>query len=154
MIETAQSGGGYKEVLLFLVAAAVVVPLFHRGRISPVLGFLAAGVAIGPFGFGALDQYWPMLSALSVDDSESIGLLAEFGVVFLLFTIGLELSWDRLRELRMLVFGLGGAPVFSLSEQQAGDKGPQRHGQSGGGGDQPRRDDDQQTRGQEQFARP
>jgi CPA2 family monovalent cation:H+ antiporter-2 len=110
MIE-ATHGGGYKEVLLFLVAAAIVVPLFHRNRISPVLGFLAAGVAIGPHGFGALAERWPVLSNLTVDDSESIALLAEFGVVFLLFTIGLELSWDRLRAMRTLVFGLGAAQM-------------------------------------------
>jgi CPA2 family monovalent cation:H+ antiporter-2 len=109
MVEGAH--GGYKDVVLFLVAAAVVVPLFHRLKISPVLGFLAAGVAIGPFGFAALAERWPVLSALSVDADEDIEVIAEFGVVFLLFTIGLELSWDRLKALRTLVFGLGLAQV-------------------------------------------
>lgn len=108
----AHEPGGYKEVVLFLLAAAVIVPLFYRLRISPVLGFLAAGVAFGPHGFGALAQRWPVFGNLSVEADEDIAVLAEFGVVFLLFTIGLELSWDRLKSLRTLVFGLGLAQVL------------------------------------------
>lgn len=111
MVET-PSPGAYKDVVLFLAAAGVVVPLFHRLRISPVLGFLAAGVIIGPHGFGALAERWPGLRWLAVSDAERFAVIGEFGVVFLLFMIGLHLSWDKLKELRRLVFGLGVAQVL------------------------------------------
>ena len=87
------------EVVVFLVAAVVLVPLFQRVRASPVLGYLAAGVIVGPFGLGI------------INDVEGVKTMAELGVVFLLFVIGLELSFDRLWELRRLVFGLGGLQV-------------------------------------------
>jgi CPA2 family monovalent cation:H+ antiporter-2 len=101
----------YKDVVLFLATAGVVVPLFKRLKISPVLGFLGAGVALGPFGLGALSGAFPWLSSFTIDNPEEVAQLAEFGVVFLLFMIGLELSWERLRALRRLVFGLGGLQV-------------------------------------------
>jgi CPA2 family monovalent cation:H+ antiporter-2 len=97
----------YKELLLFLGTAGVVVPLFTRLHVSPVLGFLAAGVALGPFGLGALAPREPWLSAISITNVEEVARIAEFGVAFLLFMIGLELSWERLMRMRRLVFGLG-----------------------------------------------
>jgi CPA2 family monovalent cation:H+ antiporter-2 len=103
------SPGNYKDIVLFLATAGVIVPLFKRLRISPILGFLSAGVALGPYGLGALARNWPWLAPLTITNGQDIGQLAEFGVVFLLFMIGLELSWERLRLLRRLVFGLGGA---------------------------------------------
>jgi len=83
------------DVLVFLLAAVVVVTLFQRLRISSVLGYLAAGIIIGPFGLAI------------IRDSESAHTLAEFGVIFLLFMIGLELSVRRIRVLGRYVFGLG-----------------------------------------------
>ncbi len=89
----------YKEPLLFLGVAGVVVPLFRRIRVSPVLGFLVAGMLIGPHVLGRLDAVAPVdVPFLAKDDR--IVAIAEFGVVFLLFTIGLELSLERLRVLR------------------------------------------------------
>ena len=85
----------YKETLLFLVTAGVVAPLFFRLRISPVLGYLLAGVALGPYGLGAIAQKAPWLSALAIN-VESIDRIAAFGVVALMFTMGLELSFARL----------------------------------------------------------
>jgi len=97
----------YQEPILFLATAAVVVPVFHRLRISPVLGFLAAGALLGPFGLGRLIPEYPWVDWLTFTNPEGTSRLAEFGVVFLLFTIGIELSWQRLRILRRLVFGFG-----------------------------------------------
>ncbi|TGQ28289.1 cation:proton antiporter [Mesorhizobium sp. M00.F.Ca.ET.216.01.1.1] len=111
----AESFAGYKNLLLFLVTAGVVVPLFMRLRISPVLGFLTAGVVLGPFGLGALAQDVPWLSAISITDAEQIAGPAEFGVAFLLFMMGLELSWERLVRMHKLVFGLGLAQVVLSS---------------------------------------
>ena len=101
----------YKEVVLFLAIAAIVVPLFTRLKVSPVLGFLGAGALFGPFGLGRLVADAPWLRFVTIAGSEEVSHLAEFGVVFLLFTIGLELSFERLRTLRRLVFGLGAAQV-------------------------------------------
>jgi CPA2 family monovalent cation:H+ antiporter-2 len=106
--------GAYKDVVLFLATAGVVVPLFRRWKLSPILGFLGAGVLLGPFGLGALTGRAPWLSVLTIGNPDEVAQLAEFGVVFLLFMIGLELSWERLRSLRRYVFGLGAAQV-SLS---------------------------------------
>ena len=103
--------GGYKDLVLFLAMAGVVVPLFKRLKISPVLGFLGAGVALGPFGLGRFTSALPWLTAVTVTDPGEMDQLAEFGVVFLLFMIGLELSLGRLRRMRGLVFGLGLAQV-------------------------------------------
>ena len=105
----------YKNVLLFLATAAILVPLFQRLRISPVLGFLTAGAALGPYGLGSLAAEAPWLSSFTISDPEQFRVLGEFGVVFLLFMIGLELSWERLRSMRRLVFGLGMLQVASCA---------------------------------------
>jgi len=105
------SPGSYKDVVLFLATAGIIVPLFRRWRISPILGFIGAGVVLGPFGLGALAGAAPWLAPLTIANPEEVAQLAEFGVVFLLFMIGLELSWERLRLMRRLVFGLGALQV-------------------------------------------
>lgn len=103
--------GSYKEAILFLVTAGIVVPLFHRLRISPVLGFIGAGALLGPFGLGRLANQWPTVHLFTIGNRTEISHLAEFGVIFLMFMIGIELSWERLRTLRRLVFGLGSLQV-------------------------------------------
>jgi CPA2 family monovalent cation:H+ antiporter-2 len=103
----------YSNVTAFLATAGIVVPLFKRLRISPVLGFLGAGVALGPFGLGQFVGEVPWLDYVTVTRPEQIAGLAEFGVVFLLFMIGIELSWERLRLMRRLVFGLGALQVVA-----------------------------------------
>ena len=105
----------YKELLLFLGTAGVIVPIFSRLRVSPILGFLVAGVALGPFGLGALSRQVQWLSAISITNIRQIAHLAEFGVAFLLFMVGLELSWNRLSLMRRLVFGLGSLQVLVSS---------------------------------------
>ncbi len=100
-----------REVIVFLVAAGVVVPLVHRLRISPVLGFLLVGLVIGPHGLARFADMAPWLDYAMIGDQEGVRALAELGVVFLLFMIGLELSVDRLWAMRRLVFGLGGLQV-------------------------------------------
>jgi CPA2 family monovalent cation:H+ antiporter-2 len=101
----------YKEALLFLATAGVIAPLFVRLHVSPVLGFLLAGVALGPYGLGSLGERAPFLRAFAIN-VEAIDKLAALGVVALLFTMGLELSFERLRRMRRLVFGLGLSQVI------------------------------------------
>ncbi len=103
--------GGYKDVVLFLATAGIIVPLFRRWRISPILEFLAAGVVLGPSGLGAWSQRFGWLRFVTIGNPQEVAQLAEFGVVFLLFMIGLELSWERLRLMRRYVFGLGALQV-------------------------------------------
>lgn len=88
-----------RDVLVILLAAVVVVSVFHRLRVSAVLGYLVAGALIGPHSLGL------------VRDVGATAILGQFGVVFLLFSIGLELSIERLVALRRYVFGLGAAQV-------------------------------------------
>ncbi|MGD9828429.1 MAG: cation:proton antiporter [Hyphomicrobiaceae bacterium] len=100
-----------QQVLVFLVAAGLVVPLISRLRVSPVLGFLVVGLVIGPYGLARFTEMLPWLRHAVIGDVEGVRALAELGVVFLLFMIGLELSLPRLWSMRRLVFGLGGAQV-------------------------------------------
>jgi len=88
-----------RDVLVILLAAVVVVSVFRRLRASAVLGYLVAGVLIGPHSLGL------------IRDVGATAILGQFGVVFLLFSIGLELSIERLVALRRYVFGLGAAQV-------------------------------------------
>jgi len=104
--------GVYKDALLVLGTAGVVVPVMHRFRISPVLGFLIAGAILSPKGLGALAPIVPGIQWITVTNPERVGVLAELGVVFLLFLIGLELSFERLLTMRRLVFGLGALQVI------------------------------------------
>jgi CPA2 family monovalent cation:H+ antiporter-2 len=97
----------YKEALIVLGAAGVVIPVFHRLRISPVLGFIIVGIVVGPFGLGSLAKHLPWLAMVSLSQQSSIEPIADLGVSLLLFMIGLELSFERLRLMRRLVFGLG-----------------------------------------------
>ncbi|MGE8136038.1 cation:proton antiporter, partial [Novosphingobium subterraneum] len=85
-----------REVLIFLAAAGLIVPLISRLKVSPVLGYLLIGSLVGPFGLGRLAAHFPMLADFVVADVDGVRRLAEIGVIFLMFMIGLELSLDRL----------------------------------------------------------
>lgn len=120
MAASSFDAGAYKEAILFLGTAGIVVPLFTKLRLSPVLGFIGAGALLGPFGLGRLVADAPWLRYVTISQRDEFAHLAELGVVFLLFTIGLELSWERLRVLRRLVFGLGAGQVFLSTALIAG----------------------------------
>lgn len=96
-----------RESMIFLVAAGILVPLLQRARVPTVLGYLAIGGLIGPYGLGLFTDAAPWLSHVVITDLKGVQALAELGVIFLLFMIGLELSPDRLWAMRRLVFGLG-----------------------------------------------
>ena len=100
--EAAAHGGGVDvlSVVVLLAAAVIAVPLFRRIGLGSVLGYLAAGLAVGPFGFGFFD------------DPEAIIHVAELGVVLFLFVIGLEMQPSRLWAMRGEIFGLGFAQVL------------------------------------------
>ncbi|MGE0713967.1 MAG: cation:proton antiporter [Alphaproteobacteria bacterium] len=104
-----------REIVVFLAAAGIVIPVFQRLRISPMLGFLMIGIVIGPHGAGALTGDMPWLRHLVIYEQEGVQRVAELGVIFLLFTIGLELSPRRLLQMRGLVFGLGGLATLSVA---------------------------------------
>ncbi len=99
------------DAVVFLAAAGIVIPLGKRLRISPVLGFLLVGLAVGPNGLARFANDMTWLRPLVIADVRGVHALAELGVVFLLFMIGLELSLERLWAMRRLVFGLGGAQI-------------------------------------------
>lgn len=101
----------YREAMVLLATAAVLVPIGQRFKLSPILGFLIAGAVLGPHGLGALKSFLPPLEWVTISDERGLGAIAELGVVFLLFIIGLELSFKRLITMRRLVFGLGSAQV-------------------------------------------
>ena len=119
-METLPDIGGLREALIVLGAAALVIPLFHRLRVSPVLGFLLVGVAVGPYGLGRLVGAFPPLGLITLRHPASIAPVARFGVVLLLFMIGLELSAERLWVMRRWVFGLGAAQLLTSAALLAG----------------------------------
>ncbi|QXM24715.1 cation:proton antiporter [Elioraea tepida] len=101
-----------REVVVFLAAAGIAVPLMQRLRVSPVLGWLLAGLLVGPHGAARAADSFPPLAFVSIAHWAAIAPLAEIGVLFLMFSIGLELSFARLWAMRRLVFGLGAAQVL------------------------------------------
>jgi CPA2 family monovalent cation:H+ antiporter-2 len=101
-----------RELLLFLSLAGILIPTLQRLRINQVLGFLAAGVLFGPFGLGRLARELPWLAWFTFPNNENVAMLAELGVLFLMFMIGLELSAARLWAMRRWVFGTGTAQVL------------------------------------------
>jgi monovalent cation:proton antiporter-2 (CPA2) family protein len=91
------------QTAVFLLATVIAIPLFRKLRLSSILGYLVAGVAIGPWGLHV------------IEDGEGVMHIAELGVVLLLFVIGLELQPSRLRAMRKSVFGLGLLQVLITS---------------------------------------
>ena len=104
-----------REVIIFLATTVLVVPLASRLRLSPILGYLVIGLAIGPYGLGRLVDEQPWLGSIVISDPSGPAALAEFGIVFLLFMIGLELSPIHLWAMRGLVFGLGSLQVITTT---------------------------------------
>lgn len=102
---------GLKGFLIFLVAAGIIVPLLHRVRLGTVLGFLLIGLALGPYGLGLLANQFPWVRYITFDDPARAEPLAELGIVFLLFLLGMELSMQRLWQLRRYVLGVGAIQV-------------------------------------------
>ena len=106
------SNSGFSDSLVILGAAGLVIPAFARFRISPVIGFILVGALVGPFGLGSLVAANPWLYYLTISDAHAIEPFAEFGIILLLFSIGLELSFKRLWAMRTLVFGVGAAELL------------------------------------------
>jgi CPA2 family monovalent cation:H+ antiporter-2 len=100
-------------ILVLLAASVFVVTLARRLGLPSILGYVTVGLVLGPHALGVFPE------------SETTHLLAELGVVFLLFTLGLEFSWPRMVALRREVFGLGSLQVFgtatAVARARAGD---------------------------------
>ncbi|MEE8609281.1 MAG: cation:proton antiporter [Sphingomonas aquatilis] len=103
---------GFSDALVILGAAGLVIPAFARFRVSPVIGFILVGMLVGPFGLGQLTTQAPWLYYLTISNPHSIEPFAEFGIILLLFSIGLELSFKRLWAMRAQVFGTGPAELI------------------------------------------
>jgi len=103
---------GLKDALVILGAAGIVIPAFARLKISPVIGFIIVGMIVGPFGLGALAEHRPWLNPITITDLHGIEPFAEFGIILLLFSIGMELSFQRLIAMRQSIFGIGAAEML------------------------------------------
>ena len=102
------------DALVILGAAGIVIPLFARFRITPIIGFILIGLLVGPFGLGRMVYQYEWLTWFTITDPERLEPFAEFGIILLLFAIGLELSFKRLWQLRKLVFGLGALELLII----------------------------------------
>ncbi|MEO0591225.1 MAG: cation:proton antiporter [Pseudomonadota bacterium] len=131
-----------KDALVILGAAGIVIPLFARFRVTPVIGFILIGILVGPYGLNTLGESAPSLVRLSdrllvtlgigsigdttpwiasftISDPDRLTPFADFGIILLLFAIGLELSFNRLWQLRRLVFGLGSLEILIIGASSA-----------------------------------
>ena len=131
-----------KDTLVILGAAGIVIPVFTRFRVTPVIGFILIGILVGPYGLNTLSESAPSLVRLSdrilvwlgigsvgdttpwiasftISDPDRLTPFADFGIILLLFAIGLELSFNRLWQLRRLVFGLGSLEILIIGASGA-----------------------------------
>lgn len=102
------------DALVILGAAGLVIPVFNRFRITPVIGFILVGLLVGPYGLGHLVSDHPWLSFITITAPDGLDVFAEFGIILLLFSIGLELSFGRLWDMRRMVFGLGSLEMIVI----------------------------------------
>lgn len=102
----------YSDALVVLGTAGILIPIFRRWGVNAVLGYLGAGALLGPFGLGSFINQFHILYWFSIGNAASVAGIAELGIVFLLFVIGLELSFQRLIEMGHLVAGLGTLQVL------------------------------------------
>jgi CPA2 family monovalent cation:H+ antiporter-2 len=101
-----------REALVFLTLSGILIPLLQRFRVNQIVGFLAVGVLLGANGLALWIDTFPWLAHITFHETEGVAQLAELGVIFLMFMIGLELSAERLWALRKWVFGAGTAQVM------------------------------------------
>ena len=102
---------GLNDALVVLGAAGIVIPAFARFRITPVIGFILVGILVGPYGLGAWVPRFEFLSHITIAKPESIAPFAELGIILLLFSIGLELSFGRLWKMRRQLVGFGASEL-------------------------------------------
>lgn len=102
----------FSDALVILGAAGLVIPAFARFRITPVIGFILVGILVGPFGLARFIDAYPWLYHVTITNPEAIGPFAELGIILLLFSIGLELSFKRLWDMRRSLFGFGAAELI------------------------------------------
>ncbi len=101
------------DAIVILGAAGIIIPAFARFRITPIIGFILVGILLGPSGLGSLQGQYGWLQYVTINDREAIEPFAEMGIILLLFSIGLELSFKRLWSLRRLVFRVGAAELLA-----------------------------------------
>ncbi len=103
---------GISDIVVILGAAGIVIPAFARFRITPIIGFILVGILVGPMGLGQLVSQFPVLEWFTITNPKAMQPIGDYGIILLLFSIGLELSFRRLWKMRRLVFGVGAAQLF------------------------------------------
>ena len=100
------SGDQVWEILAFLAAVVIFIPIFFRLKVNPLLAFIVAGIVLGPHGLRMIND---------MDVTENVG---EVGLLFLMFTIGLDLSFHRFKAMRLYIFGFGCLQLFVTAQHR------------------------------------
>ena len=109
------SSTGLSDTLTILGAAGIVIPAFARLKITPVIGFILVGIIAGPYMLGALAHDHPWLQTFSISDPDGIEPFAELGIVLLLFSAGLHISFRRLKSMGRTALGTGSAELIGCA---------------------------------------
>lgn len=101
----------FSEIMILLGIVGLTIPFLQRIKISPVLGFLICGLLAGPYGLAAFLTYMGLPIEAPIQDSTIIHSFSELGIIFLMFMIGLKLSWRDLWQMRLHIIGLGSCQI-------------------------------------------
>jgi CPA2 family monovalent cation:H+ antiporter-2 len=111
-LDTAHLENVISNILLFFGIAGVAVPLLQKLKISSVIAYLLCGIIIGPYGLAAFSDDYKFLSYFTIKEMETVKLLGELGIITLMFMIGLELSLNNLKRLKVYIFGIGNLQII------------------------------------------
>ncbi len=103
------------NILLFFAIAGLIVPLLERLKISSVQGYLICGIIVGPNGIATFVEHYHWISYAAIETPQSVKLMGEFGIIALMFMIGLELSFNRIKELQKFIFGIGSLQIIATA---------------------------------------
>jgi CPA2 family monovalent cation:H+ antiporter-2 len=112
IINTEHINSIISNILLFFGIAGIIVPILQKFKISSVIAYLICGIIIGPYGLAKFSEEYKLLEYITISETETVNLLGELGIITLMFMIGLELSLNHLKRLRVYILGIGSLQII------------------------------------------